>query len=199
MRGMRSARAGAMRSARALVLAGLVLALSAGGHTVGGGSVTSAAALVLFTLMAPLAWWLARWRGTFGRALGVLAAGQVAVHTLLGLMEPATSGAAVANASHHSLPPALAPLPHAAHVGASLTPQMLLAHLGVSLLAAWLIARAEDALWGALLRLLPQLARPRLPQLAWHTDHRLPSPAATTTLYLARPGRAPPVGAAVAC
>lgn len=165
---------------RGAVVTGLTALLTAAGHAAGGGELPDLA--VLAVLLPLLAWAVtgvaSRCRGLPG-TVGVLAAGQVALHHALELLHPAHEPAQDALAPGTPMP--------AMHAVATVLTALALRHAD----------RGTAALVAALRRVLP---RRLLPLPADRPLAVLAVPASTVPAMLARafavarPRRGPPVG-----
>lgn len=195
------------RAARALVVTGLLVALTTSAHTLGGGTVSAGASLVLTLLVLPAIGYAVERRLGARALLLLLGAGQGLGHALLAAMAPSAHGVAERLPGHLALHDTVAlalvgtgVVDHAAVAGGhgglagghgGLT--MLLAHALATVILAVLLAKGEEALWAVVARLLPTLeapaplARPRLTLAA-------PPRVGRSLLLLSAPvARGPPV------
>ena len=177
--------AGSARLLRAAGLAGLVTALAAGGHVVGGGRAPSALALgVLAALVLPVAVLVSGRRVRAVPAGLLLAAGQAAAHAIFSATHCA-GAAVVASAAHvhgaAGLDLACEPTgPHA-----PVTLAMVAGHAAATVVTAVAVAHVERALWW-LLDLLAPLTRELVVPTLTRPDlrRRTPAPRALVALHL---------------
>ncbi|WP_432548169.1 hypothetical protein [Kineococcus sp. SYSU DK004] len=191
---------GTLRAARAAAVAGTVLALASAAHVAAGGglpdALTTLALLAITTCAAHL---LTRRRLSGPALLGVLGAGQVALHEVLAATCALPAGA-VGGAGHHGQLLLAAPAAATgAQVGAAGAPAaMLAAHTAATLLAALVLARGEAALWALRAWWRPLLVVLRLAFPPPPGPRRTPPPAppavAAPSLVVVRraPRRGPP-------
>lgn len=197
---------GRVRALRAAVLGGMSLALAAGAHVLGGGTLPGVGVLgVAAVLLALVAAVLTARRCRFGLLLGLLAVQQLALHELFGLAAAAQSCAVRSGAGAgmvHAGPMASVTttctsgaMPMETGTAGGL---MVLAHVVATAVTAWLLARGEAWLWRAVDRVAVAAAL----GATVHTTSRraeLPGHAAGPTAYVAatwRPAgpRGPPFG-----
>ena len=177
---------------RALVLGVSAAALGVAAHGEAGGAVAATGPTLTVAVLVVLATALLGARpGAAGRTVGVLAAGQLALHLSL----PAGHDAH----GHHAVGGALG----GAVGGAAHGPGMVLAHLAVAVLVGGALVRADRALaragraalergiatWWALLVGVPVPARPGPPPV--RTAPAVPGPAARAAVGH-HPRRGPP-------
>lgn len=140
---------GALRVARAAVLAVLGLALAVGGHVAGGGSPSLVAVLVVGSFSAATFGLLADRRLGLPAIAACMAASQLAFHVVMSL-QPA-----------HAMP----------GVGSDVVPSppMLAGHAAATVLASLLLARGERLVWmlAALLAPVVRLLLPRGTGAGW--------------------------------
>lgn len=188
------------RAARALVVTGLLVALTTSAHTLGGGTVSAGASLVLTLLVLPATGYAVERRLGARALLLLLGAGQGLGHALLAAMAPSAHGVAERLPGHLALHDTVdlalvgtGVVDHAAVAGGHGGLTMLLAHALATVILAVLLAKGEEALWAVVARLLPTLeapaplARPRLTLAA-------PPRVGRSLLLLSAPvARGPPV------
>ncbi len=164
------------RAARALVVTGLLVALTTAAHTLGGARVSAAAVLVLTLLLLPTAGYAVGRRLGTGALLLLLGAGQGVGHVLLTAMTPSAHGSAERLpghlAAHDTVDVALVGAPMVNHTalghastghamaGGTGGTAMLLTHILATVLLGVLLAKGETALWAVLAWLLPPGAAP---------------------------------------
>ena len=191
-----------LRAAAATVV---ILALAAGAHTAGGGTLPAPLllfALAAFTLAGVTATAGRRFRP--GRLFLVLGTAQLGLHQAFNLLTPATpaSCAPAAGAGHHGshhsavlecLPAAVpAAAEHGLHDAG---PALFLAHLAAVALSTWALARGEDALHAAAAWLRPLFTAPAPLPFRAARPAAVPAPApgrARSRHCPARPVRGPP-------
>jgi hypothetical protein len=172
--------AGGRRPLRGAALAVLSTLLTSVGHVAGGGAVPDLAVLVvLFPLLAAVFVTVGEHCRSFARMCTTLAAGQLTLHLLMGLLHPA----------HHLAEPMVAP-----------GPGMLGTHAAVTLVLAGVLRYADGAAAGlvaALRRVLPRRLTP-LPADRPLPTRAVPGPAVSArlarALAVAHARRGPPVG-----
>lgn len=183
---------GVVRGARASLAVLVVLGLAVSAHTLAGGGAPGSVALVLLGgAVVPVAWWAAARRLTLPVLLAFLAGAQVFVHLGLAAMAPASGGTSVPRHVHELLPAGLGASGGVVTGGPGTT--MLLAHTVATVLAALVLARADRALWRAVLRLLPVVPVPGPVPVVVRVA--APGPAVPRSGRTVRPlgGRAPPL------
>lgn len=198
------------QAARALVVTGLLVALTTAAHALGGGDVSVGAAVVLTLAILPAVAYAVGRRLGGGALLLLLGAGQGLGHVLLAAMAPSVHGVAERMpghlATHDTLDLALSGaqvLDHAAGVGHAAAGQdailghggstMLLTHLLTSVVLALLLAKGEDALWAVVTWLLPALDAPVLPGRPRQSPARPPRREPGLLIFASPVARGPPV------
>lgn len=182
---MLSPGSGMPRATRAAALAGLATLLAAGGHRLGGMSISGPAMLLALAVTLPLAWAVTGRRLRAGALVAILGGGQVLAHLSFVIAAGAAAAARASLPARAAGPPgpSAAPGPHGTHTPSGhplpgghglsghaldghggpdaallgLDARMLLAHALATVVLAVLVARGEAILWRVWDRLRPHL------------------------------------------